>query len=252
MSCAAKRLHARPPQGDNGRMVTVLDHLVVMAASLAEGEHWCERHLGLKPGPGGRHALMGTHNRLLNIASPAYPDAYLEIIAIEPGAVPERTPGTRRWFDMDDPELRCSIEQDGPRLVHWVARTDDIEDVGRRWRALGIDRGPPLAAERRSAQGLLQWRITVRDDGARLFEGCLPTLIQWGSQHPAHAMSAQGLALSQLRITHPSSVALSAAWQEASLSGVTLDEGVARIEATLLTPRGPVILSSLTASAAAG
>ena len=59
-----------------------IDHLVVATASLAEGVQWCEKTLGITPGPGGEHPLMGTHNRLISVASPAFPLAYLEIIAI--------------------------------------------------------------------------------------------------------------------------------------------------------------------------
>ena len=44
-----------------------VDHLVVAAATLADGVAWCERTLGVTPGPGGRHPLFGTHNRLLKI-----------------------------------------------------------------------------------------------------------------------------------------------------------------------------------------
>ena len=57
-----------------------------MAASLAEGVAWCEATLGVTPGPGGEHPLMGTHNRLLRIATADFPHAYLEIIAINPVA----------------------------------------------------------------------------------------------------------------------------------------------------------------------
>ena len=32
----------------------MLDHLVVMAASLDEGVAWCEATLGVTPGPGGQ------------------------------------------------------------------------------------------------------------------------------------------------------------------------------------------------------
>ena len=59
-----------------------LDHLVTMANSLDEGVAWCEATLGVTPGPGGEHPLMGTHNRLLRIDSDAFSHAYLELIAI--------------------------------------------------------------------------------------------------------------------------------------------------------------------------
>ena len=67
-------------------MTARVDHLVVVAAALAEGVDWCERTLGVTPGPGGEHPLMGTHNRIFNISSPRHPRAYLEIIAINSGA----------------------------------------------------------------------------------------------------------------------------------------------------------------------
>lgn len=44
-----------------------LDHLVIMANSLDDGVDWCEATLGVTPGPGGEHPLMGTHNRLLRM-----------------------------------------------------------------------------------------------------------------------------------------------------------------------------------------
>ena len=56
-------------------MNTQLDHLIVAAATLAEGVAWCEDMLGVTPGPGGQHPLMGTHNRLLKIATAQHPDA---------------------------------------------------------------------------------------------------------------------------------------------------------------------------------
>lgn len=59
-----------------------LDHLVVMADTLAQGAAWCEAVLGITSGPGSEHPQMGTHNRLFRINSAAFPYAYLEIIAI--------------------------------------------------------------------------------------------------------------------------------------------------------------------------
>ena len=61
-----------------------IDHLVIAARTLDEGVRWCEATLGVAPGPGGTHPLMGTHNRLLSIASDEFAQAYLEIIAIDP------------------------------------------------------------------------------------------------------------------------------------------------------------------------
>src|SRR5574343_914294 len=102
-----------------------IDHLVVAAASLDEGVAWCERVLGVAPAPGGQHALMGTHNRLLNISAPSYPRCYLEIIAIEPGAPGPQ--GRARWFDLDDRALQQALREQGPGLIHWVARVPQLD-----------------------------------------------------------------------------------------------------------------------------
>ena len=73
-----------------------VDHLVVYAADLASGQAWCERTLGVTPTAGGEHPLMGTHNRILNISSPAHPRAYLEVIAINYGAPKSIAAGAKR------------------------------------------------------------------------------------------------------------------------------------------------------------
>jgi hypothetical protein len=223
-----------------------VDHLVIAAASLAEGVAWCEATLGVVPGPGGAHPLMGTHNRLLNVASEAYPRAYAEIIAIEPGQAPSR-PNTRRWFDLDDAELQAGLAQHGPRLIHFVARVPDaraaIQALAREEHAQ-IDRGHLLEASRDTAAGRLEWQITVRDDGQRLFYGALPTLIQWGPVHPVDAMPASGLALRSLHATHPRAPALSAALSAIGLRALQVEAGAPNLVAVFDTPRGPVTLES--------
>ena len=118
----------------------VVDHLVVAARSLAEGVAWCEAALGVAPDPGGEHGWMGTHNRLLNIASAQFPRAYLEIIAINPLA---RAPDRIRWFDLDQPALQQAIAA-GPALIHWVARCGDAHATCAALRVAAWRRGPML------------------------------------------------------------------------------------------------------------
>lgn len=215
-----------------------LDHLVVAAASLAEGVAWCEATLGVTPGPGGAHALFGTHNRLLRLRSDAHPQAYLEIIAIDPAATPTRPPPLRRWFDLDDPALRRRLADEGPQLIHWVASVPDIDAACARLRDLGIERGPVIEASRPTPQGLLRWRITVRDDGQRLFGGALPTLIQWGDTHPADAMAAADLSLQALRLQHPEAQRLQAALAVIGLDGVSVQPGPSGLRADLVPTSG--------------
>ncbi len=226
-----------------------VDHLVIAARTLAEGVAWCEATLGVTPGPGGAHPLMGTHNRLLNIASEAFPQAYLEIIAIDPAATPTRAAGLHRWFDLDDAALQAGLANDGPRLVHFVAR---VPDAAAALHALAhgvepathIDRGTLIEASRDTPAGRLEWQITVRDDGQRLFYGALPTLIEWGPVHPVDAMPASGLTLQSMRLAHPRAPALAAALAAVGFADVAVVAGAPNLVAVIDTPRGPVTLES--------
>ncbi len=220
------------------------DHLVVYAASLDEGAAWCEATLGITPGPGGEHPRMGTHNRLFKIASAAFPAAYFEIIAINSKANFVQPTGGRRWFDMDSAELRAQVSQHGPQLVHWVARVPDAAVAVARLAGLGIDRGEVVRASRPTPRGLLEWQISVREDGQRLFNGVLPTVIQWGAVHPTTAMPDSGVALQSLTLSSPEAPALNTALQAIGLHTPVATHGAARLRATLSTPRGPVTLES--------
>lgn len=217
-----------------------IDHLVVAADSLAQGVAWCEALLGVTPGAGGEHPLMGTHNRVLRIGTPQFPRAYLEIIAINPEAA---DPRRKRWFDLDDSALREAIRHE-PRLVHFVASSERVGTACRALDSLGIDRGPILAAQREIPGGLLQWKITVRQDGQRLFYGALPTLIEWGPAHPADTLPDSGLALVSMMASHPRPDDLFAAYGAMGLQQVGVEAGSPNLSATLLTPRGEVTLES--------
>jgi glyoxalase-like protein len=217
-----------------------IDHLVVAADTLDHGVQWCEATLGVTPRPGGEHAQMGTHNRLVRIATPDYPRAYLEIIAINPAA---RSHARTRWFDLDDPVLQQEIRHQ-PRLVHFVARTGDAAAALKALRAVGIERGELVAAERATPRGMLRWQISLRRDGQRLFYGGLPTLIQWGEVHPADTLPDAGLALLSLRICHPRAADLRAAHAAIGLQGVIVEVGAPNLAATFATPAGAVTIES--------
>jgi len=213
-----------------------IDHVIVAAHSLEQGAQWCEAMLGVSPIAGGKHPLMGTHNRVLRIASEQYLQAYLEIIAIDPDAP---APKHKRWFDLDDAAMQEALREQ-PRLIHFVAQSGNATACIDALHGLAIERGPLLAAER----GTLRWKISVRPDGQRLFYGGLPTLIQWDSAHPADAMSDSGVMLKSVRVSHPRSADLQAAHAAIGLQGVAVAQGVPDVEATLATPRGDVVLHS--------
>ena len=207
-----------------------LDHLVVAADTLDSGEDYIESVLGARPQRGGRHVAMGTHNSLLRLGE----RCFLELIAIDPDGV---TPTRPRWFDLDRPAMRALLAQQ-PRLIHWVARTDDIEAARR---ASPIDPGPVHAMSR----GDFRWRITIPDDGSRPGAGVLPTLIQWeDARHPADDMTDAGLRIAALAAAHPEPGSMRAVLAALGLSEtlkVTFD-AAPRLAAMLSTPRGTVTL----------
>ena len=233
-------------------MKTQIDHLVVMAASLDQGVQWCEDTLGITPGPGGEHEKYGTHNRLFKIASPQFPLAYFEIIAINPQAVIPKRAQVPRWFDMDDAALQKAVAQ-GPRLIHFVSSTNDVKAARHVLRTQGIERGQVVHASRKSSKGTLNWQITVREDGERLFNGCLPTLIQWGKPeateplrlHPRNSLPRSGVTLQSLTVSHPSGAKLQAAFDAIGLADIAIETGPANLVASLQTPKGLVQLQSL-------
>lgn len=232
-------------------MTIRIDHLVVAAATLDQGVQWCEATLGITPGPGGEHPQYGTHNRLFKIATPRHPLAYLEIIAINPTAKRGAQAVGKRWFDLDDAALQAVVAN-APRLVHFVAQTDEIQAARAALKEQGIDRGPAVQASRHSRKGLLQWQITAREDGQRLFNGAVPSLIQWGKPgeaeplrlHPRNSLPRSGVTLQGIAVTHPSADKLQAAYAAIGLAEVTLQTGPADICATLHTPKGTVELHS--------
>jgi hypothetical protein len=214
-----------------------LDHLVLAARTLPEGVDWCEATLGLRPEAGGQHVFMGTHNRVFSIASPEFPRAYLEIIAIDPDL---SAPAHARWFDLDDPALQHSLTH-GPQLVHWVARCGDIAAARAAMLAQGIDCGEVRPAERDTPCGLLRWQISLRADGRRPLAGAAPALIAWGDLHPTDSMAASGVVLQAVRL---------GGWPDALATmlpaAVEHDANAvaAPISVRLSSPRGSVTLQS--------
>jgi hypothetical protein len=211
-----------------------LDHLIVAAPSLEAGVVWCEDTLGVTPLPGGKHPLMGTHNRVLKISSEGFPNAYLEIIAIDRDAPP---PGRPRWFGLDSIDLAP-----GPRLIHVVARSTTLDM--HRWGLItvGYKPGDPVNASRDTPHGLLAWQILVRDDGGLGAGGALPTLIQWRGRHPTETLPDSGVVLQSLALNGINDRARDVL----RLRGVKVSaaETSPALRAVLRTPKGDVMLES--------
>ena len=200
-----------------------LDHIAVATERLADGAAAVEGALGLALQPGGRHAAMGTHNRLLSLGA-----EYLEVIAIDPEA---RAPEQPRWFDLD----RFA----GPaRATTWICRCDDL---GAALAAAPAGTGVPWTLERAD----LRWRMAVPTDGRLPFAGLFPALIQWdGAAHPAPRLADVGARLAGLRLISPGAAGLRAALAPliADPRLEIADGPTPRIEARLATPAGEVVL----------
>lgn len=206
-------------------MTAALDHITVAALSLEQGVAHVRNCLGVDVPPGGAHPLMGTHNCLMRIGD----GVFLEIIAPDPAAVPQRT----RWFALDDPAMRARLER-SPQLTCWVVRVPDLRGALRDIDA-AVGEAVPVT------RGSLSWLIAVPPDGSMPFGGAFPTLIEWPeNRSPAAGMADLGCRLQQLSIAHPDSAPLEKALapiiQDGRIS-VTGGAGV-RLCALLDTPHG--------------
>ncbi|WP_333713581.1 VOC family protein [Yoonia sp.] len=191
-----------------------LDHIAVACSDLAEGTAWVEERLGVSLQTGGKHPRYGTHNTLLGLAD----GLYLEVIAIDPDAVPE---AGHAWFGLDH-------FSGPPRLANWICQTD-------RFDGLPAAAGAPQALTR----GELSWQITVPDDGALPMGGAYPTLIRWaeGTVHPATRLAPSGCRLMSFSVTHPQADKIAALIDPCD-DRVNLMSGPFAMHAIFETPQG--------------
>ncbi|MFG5381715.1 VOC family protein [Yoonia sp. R2-816] len=140
-----------------------LDHLTVIAPTLAEGAAHVRDCLDLDVPFGTRHLYMGTHNHRLQLGG----NVYLEIVALDPdGTAPARA----RWFGLDNQEQVRADWEDGRRLRGWVASTDAIQTVVSAHRAIYGD-VVPLPPEEPA------FGFAIRADGSLPLGGAAPSLI---------------------------------------------------------------------------
>jgi Glyoxalase-like domain len=164
-----------------------IDHLVYATPDLNRGIDEIEKLLGVRATPGGQHPGRGTRNALLALG----PSNYLEIIAPDPE---QSSPKTPRPFGIDG--LKES------RLVTWVAKGTELEQMKREADRNGIELGEVISGSRQRPDGVvLSWKYT--NPQTVVADGIVPFFIDWGeSPHPA-LTAARGLSLIQLRAEHP-------------------------------------------------
>jgi hypothetical protein len=213
-------------QRSPGGLLSKVDHLVYAAPDLDVGIKRLEDLLGVRAAPGGQHPGLGTRNALIALG----PSTYIEIIGPDPD---QPKPAGPMRFGIDDLEA--------PRLVGWVAKGLELEQLVSRARRSGVALGDVISGSRRRPDGVvLSWRYT--DPNVVVADRLVPYFIDWGkSPHPA-ATATPGVTLVGLRAEHPDAVRV-----ERMLGQLGLDLQVQTgpkpaLIATLDTPNGRVQL----------
>jgi hypothetical protein len=207
--------------------VLALDHLVVVAPTLAEGVAHVRSCIDLDVPFGQRHPYMGSHNHLLQLGD----SVYLEIVAVDPNG--ER-PSRSRWFGLDDEKAVKADWDAGRRLRGWVARTDGIAVVlADREHVLGRRVSLPWAEP--------SFDFAITDDGALPFGGAAPCIIdRRGKARSMAVIPDLGARLVSFSIAHPDSTAVEALYRELAVDRppVVVPGGDLRYHARVQTAAG--------------
>jgi hypothetical protein len=172
-----------------------LDHITVIAPSLAEGVLHVRNCLDLDVPFGQRHAYMGTYNHLLQLGD----TVYLEIVALDPEA---NAPSRPRWFGLDDQNKVRSDWDEDRRLRGWVARTDMID-------AIIAGRGDIFGAKVPLPAVNSSFDFTIPNDGSLPLDGAAPSIIdRRGKPRSMATIADLGARLRSFTVEHPDPAAL--------------------------------------------
>jgi hypothetical protein len=206
-------------------LFSVIDHLVFATSDMEQCIRGLAELLGVTAALGGRHPKWRTQNALLSLG----PQVHLVFMG------PDDNPP-----DPDNPRPFGIDGLSSPRLVTWVARTDDLQKTASEAKLLGIDLGEVQSGSRKKPDGtLLQWQMT---DLAKDRENAVvPFFINWGATAHPGGTSPQGCRLARLRVFHPEADRIT---HVLSLLGIELEveKGPVGLEALVRAPRGQVIL----------
>jgi len=170
--------------------MATLDHLTVIAPSLAEGVAHIREQLDLDVPFGVRHDYMGTHNHRLQLGD----GVYLEIVAADPEA---QRPPRARWFGLDEPAQVRKDWDAGRRLRGWVAAVDPMERTLREHPGVF---GARVALPFKTPE----FDFSLRDDGALPLDGAAPSLIDHrGAPTDMAEIPDLGARLRSFSLEHP-------------------------------------------------
>lgn len=214
-----------------------LDHITVIAPTLAEGVAHVRACLDIDVPFGRRHPYTGTHNHLLRLSGADPGEAvYLEIVAVDPEAPPPAIahPGRPRWFGLDDRRAVSKAWDDGFRLRGWVTRTTDIDAVLPKHEDV-------LGQKVRLATPDAHFFFSIPADGALPGEGVAPSVIdRVGRPPPVAAMADFGARLQRFIIEHPQPGQVAALYERLGIATPPVVQPGARLRyrALIATPGG--------------
>ena len=205
-----------------------LDHLTVVAPTLAEGVAHVRACLDLDVPFGQRHGYMGTYNHLLQLGG----TVYLEIVALDPEA---EAPGRRRWFGLDDQGQVRRDWEEGRRLRGWVARTDAIDAIlGGRETIFGEKIPLP-------APGASSFDFAIPRDGSLPLDGAAPSIIdRRGKPRAMATIPDLGTRLRSFCLEHPNPAVVSALYRDLEIDRppIVVQGTAPRYRAQIETPTG--------------
>ena len=204
-----------------------LDHITVIAPTLAEGMAHVRACLDLDVPFGTRHGYMGTHNHRLRLGCAVY----LEIVALDPESV---DPGRPRWFGVDDVETVRSDWEEGRRLRGWVANTQVLDTV---LAAHGGIFGEkiPLPPEAPS------FAFSIPADGSLPLDGAAPSIIDHrGDADYIASIPDLGARLRSFTLDHPEPARIMALYRALAVDHTpeVLEGPQLRYRALIETPGG--------------
>lgn len=181
-----------------------LDHLTVIAPSLAEGVAHVRDCLGLDVPFGSRHGYMGTHNHRLQLGG----SVYLEIVALDPEGA---APGRARWFGLDDQTQVRADWEEGRRLRGWVANTGALAPVAA---ALAAIFGEVVALPPDDPT----FSFTIPTDGSLPQAGAAPSIIDHrGDSSYIATIPDLGARLASFTLEHPDPAGIDALFRRLAI-----------------------------------
>ena len=207
-------------------MATELDHLIWAVPDLDHGVGTMEKKTSVRAAYGGRHPGVGTHNAILDLGD----RRYLEILAPDP---------TQTRFSSFGALVR---DLQGPKLLSWAVRTDDVRAVSDAAQQGGLRPGVVLSLSRRTPSGVtLSWRLMQIEGHA--FGPLMPIFIEWRTEEHPSRSAPLGCVLQSLEIRTPDADSLRSHLGVLGLTPEVREADEPGLQAEVETPAGPVALT---------